>query len=190
MQQSNEAQFEAIHHGDGPMMVLAGPGAGKTFVITNRVAYLITELKVPPEEILVVTFSRAAATEMKERFDVLTNYSCPAVRFGTFHSVFFEILKKAYHYEAKDIVTDSLKFRFIAESLADTGFEVEDKQEFLESIEKEVSKVKSDGKTWRTTTRLRVRRRSFAVFLTDTETDCLSTEHSTSMIWSSTRMSF
>ena len=126
-------------------MVLAGPGAGKTFVITNRVAYLITELKVPPEEILVVTFSRAAAEEMKERFDVLTNHACPAVRFGTFHSVFFEILKKAYHYEAKDIVTESLKFRFIAEALSDTGFEVDDKQEFLESLEKEISKVKSDG---------------------------------------------
>ena len=145
MQQSNEAQFEAIHHGEGPMMVLAGPGAGKTFVITNRVAYLITELKVPPEEILVVTFSRAAAEEMKERFDALTNYSCSGVRFGTFHSVFFEILKKAYHYEAKDIVTDSLKFRFISEALTDSGFDVEDRQEFLEALEKEISKVKGDG---------------------------------------------
>ncbi len=145
MQQSNEAQFEAIHHVDGPMMVLAGPGAGKTFVITNRVAQLITDSGVPPEEILVVTFSRAAATEMKERFDVLTNYSCPGVRFGTFHSVFFEILKKAYHYEAKDIVTDSLKFRLISEALMDTGFEVEDKQEFLESLEKEISAVKGEG---------------------------------------------
>ena len=142
---SNEAQYQAIHHGEGPMMVLAGPGAGKTFVITNRVAYLITELKVPPEEILVVTFSRAAATEMKERFDLMTNYSCPAVRFGTFHSVFFEILKRAYHYESKDIVTDALKYRLIGEAMRDTGFEVEDKQEFLESLEKEISRVKGDG---------------------------------------------
>ena len=145
MQQSNEAQFEAIHHVEGPMMVLAGPGAGKTFVITNRVAHLITEAKVPPEEILVVTFSRAAANEMKERFDILTDHRCRGVRFGTFHSVFFEILKKAYHYEAKDIVTEGLKFRLIAEALNDTGFEVEDKQEFLESIEKEISRVKGDG---------------------------------------------
>ena len=127
------------------MMVLAGPGAGKTFVITNRVCQLITESHVPPEEILVVTFSRAAAMEMKERFDLMTNQACPAVRFGTFHSVFFEILKRTYHYESKDIVTDSLKFRLIGEAIRDTGFEVEDRQEFLETIEKEISRVKGDG---------------------------------------------
>ncbi len=126
-------------------MVLAGPGAGKTFVITNRVCQLITESRVPPEAILVVTFSRAAAEEMKERFDLMTDYRCPAVRFGTFHSVFFEILKKTYRYEAKDIVTESLKYRLIGEAIRDTGYEVEDKQEFLETIEKEISRVKGDG---------------------------------------------
>lgn len=144
-QQSNEEQYRAIHHGEGPMMVLAGPGAGKTFVITNRVCQLITEHRVPPEEILVVTFSRAAAVEMKERFDVMTDHGCPAVRFGTFHSVFFEILKRAYHYEAKDIVTDRLKYRLIGEALTETGFEVEDRQEFMESLEKEISRIKGDG---------------------------------------------
>lgn len=141
----NEAQYQAIHHGEGPMMVLAGPGAGKTFVITNRVATLITEHRVPPEEILVVTFSRAATIEMKERFDIITEGTCRGVRFGTFHSVFFEILKRAYHYEAKDIVSDRLKYRLIGEAVTDTGFEVEDKQEFLESLEKEISRVKGDG---------------------------------------------
>ena len=141
----NNAQFQAIHHGIGPMMVLAGPGAGKTFVITNRVAALIAEHRVPPEEILVVTFSRAAAIEMKERFEIITEGACRGVRFGTFHSVFFEILKKAYHYEAKDIVSDRLKYRLIGEAVADTGFEVEDRQEFLESLEKEISRVKGEG---------------------------------------------
>ena len=141
----NDAQFAAIHHGDGPMMVLAGPGAGKTFVITNRVSCLITEHQVPPEEILVVTFSRAAAVEMQERFEIITENKLRGVRFGTFHSVFFEILKRAYHYEAKDIVTDRLKYRLIGEALTDTGFEVEDRQEFLESLEKEISRVKGDG---------------------------------------------
>ena len=147
-QQSNEEQYRAIHHGEGPMMVLAGPGDGKSFVITSRVYQLITEHHVPPEEILVVTFSRAAAIEMKERFEAMEDLpagAVAAVRFGTFHSVFFEILKRAYHYEAKDIVTDRLKFRLIGEALRDTGFEVEDKQEFLESLEKEISRVKGDG---------------------------------------------
>lgn len=145
MKLSNEAQYAAIHHGKGPMMVLAGPGAGKTFVITNRVCQLITESKVPPEAILVVTFSRAAADEMKERFDLMTEYRCPAVRFGTFHSVFFEILKRTYHYEVKDIVTEKLKYRLIGEAIRDTGYEVEDKQEFLETIGKEISRVKGGG---------------------------------------------
>lgn len=127
------------------MMVLAGPGAGKTFVITNRVSNLITEYGVSPESILTVTFSRAAAVEMKERFDIMTEHAYMGVRFGTFHSVFFEILKRAYHYEASDIVSDNLKYRFIAEAIAETGYEVEDSQEFLESVEKEISKLKGDG---------------------------------------------
>ena len=68
----NKEQEEAIMHRDGPAMVLAGPGAGKTYVITNRVKALIDEYGVKPEQILVVTFSKAAAVEMKERFEMLT----------------------------------------------------------------------------------------------------------------------
>mgnify|MGYP000633056021 CR=1 FL=1 len=68
----NKEQEEAIMHWDGPAMVLAGPGAGKTYVITNRVKALIDEYGVKPEQILVVTFSKAAAVEMKERFEMLT----------------------------------------------------------------------------------------------------------------------
>ena len=126
-------------------MVLAGPGAGKTFVITNRIGFLISEMKVPPEEILVVTFSRAAAVEMKERFDAMTRGSSHGVRFGTFHSVFFEILKRAYHYEAKDIATDKLVFRFVDEALRETGYDAGDRQEFLEDVIGEISRVKGDG---------------------------------------------
>ena len=92
MKQNNE-QREAICHKDGPMMVLAGPGAGKTFVITNRVKYLIEECKVEPEKILVVTFSKAAAVEMRDRFTGMMNGRNTRVRFGTFHSVFFQILR-------------------------------------------------------------------------------------------------
>ena len=99
----NSEQHEAIHHKDGPMMVLAGPGAGKTFVIASRVKYLIEKCGVEPEKILVVTFSKAAASEMRERFERMTEHRQLRVRFGTFHSVFFQILRVAYHYEAKDI---------------------------------------------------------------------------------------
>lgn len=118
---------------------------GKTFVITNRVKYLIEEHGVAPEEILVVTFSKAAALEMRERFEQITEGQHYRVRFGTFHSVFFQILRAAYHYEAKDIVTPALKYRFLEEALQETAFDVEDRREFLEDIEKEISKVKGDG---------------------------------------------
>lgn len=141
----SEAQRQAITHGDGPCLCLAGPGAGKTFTIANRVKYLIEQYQTPPEEILVVTFSKAAAVEMKERFEGITEGSHYRVRFGTFHSVFFQILCAAYHYEAKDIVTQSLKYRFLEEAVSDVSFEVEDKKEFLEELEKEISKVKGEG---------------------------------------------
>ena len=61
----NKSQQEAISHGDGPMMVLAGPGSGKTAVITKRIQSLIEKKHIPPEQILVITFSKAAALEMK-----------------------------------------------------------------------------------------------------------------------------
>ena len=141
----NKEQEEAIMHRDGPAMVLAGPGAGKTYVITNRVKALIDEYGVKPEQILVVTFSKAAAVEMKERFEMLTGGQRLPVRFGTFHSVFFQILRLAYHYEVKDIATPALKYRFLEEILNETGYEVDDKKEFLSDIEKEISRVKGEG---------------------------------------------
>lgn len=141
----NKEQKEAIMHRDGPAMVLAGPGAGKTYVITNRVKALIDEYGVKPEQILVVTFSKAAAVEMKERFEMMTGGRRLPVRFGTFHSVFFQILRLAYHYEVKDIATPALKYRFLEETLNETGYGVDDKKEFLSDIEKEISRVKGEG---------------------------------------------
>lgn len=141
----NKEQKEAIMHRDGPAMVLAGPGAGKTYVITNRVKALIDEYGVKPEQILVVTFSKAAAVEMKERFEMMTGGRRLPVRFGTFHSVFFQILRLAYHYEVKDIATPALKYRFLEETLNETGYELDDKKEFLSDIEKEISRVKGEG---------------------------------------------
>ena len=94
----NQAQMMALEHRDGPMMVLAGPGSGKTTVITHRIKRLL-EAGVDPSGILVITFTKAAAVEMKERFYMLVSESgraegaAGAVSFGTFHSVFDQILK-------------------------------------------------------------------------------------------------
>mgnify|MGYP002565093397 CR=1 FL=1 len=85
----NKSQLQAVCHDKGPMMVLAGPGAGKTTVITHRVKKLIEKEGVNPAQILVVTFSKAAAVEMRERFEKITGGRRLPVRFGTFHSLFF-----------------------------------------------------------------------------------------------------
>lgn len=90
----NEEQMAAIRHGKGPMLVLAGPGTGKTTVITHRIVHLIQEYKAAPEEILVITFTKAAAEEMRARFLQLWNRS-NCVEFGTFHSIFFEFCGRA-----------------------------------------------------------------------------------------------
>ena len=81
----NEAQSQAVCHGKGPMMVLAGPGSGKTTVIVGRVKHLVETLKVNPANILVITFTRAAAREMEERYLALGQENGGGrVSFGTF----------------------------------------------------------------------------------------------------------
>ena len=86
--QLSEAQSRAVAHGEGPAMILAGPGSGKTFVITQRVKYLIETLQVNPRNLLVITFTKAAADEMRERFARIS--SARGVTFGTFTGCFLE----------------------------------------------------------------------------------------------------
>ena len=90
-------------------MVLAGPGSGKTSVIVERTAYMTKEGGISPANILVVTFSRAAAKEMKERFLNFTGQEYTPITFGTFHGVFYGILKQAYGFTAANILTEEEK---------------------------------------------------------------------------------
>ena len=82
---------------------------------------------------------------MKERFEQLNQNSIKPVRFGTFHSVFFQILRENYHYDVNNIITISLKRRFIEDAIRDSKLQVEDMSEFVEEVEKEIGKVKSEG---------------------------------------------
>ncbi|MDQ2086210.1 ATP-dependent helicase [Herbivorax sp. ANBcel31] len=83
----NDQQKEAVTHTRGPALVLAGPGSGKTTVITSRTAYLISELKIKPENILTMTFNRAAKIEMEKRFNnIFKDISPRRVHFSTLHS--------------------------------------------------------------------------------------------------------
>ena len=116
-------QGMAIRHKDGPCIVLSGPGSGKTFVLTNRIFNLIYEYDVRPESILVITFTRAAANEMRSRFSSILKekdmhlYDIP--NFGTFHSIFFEILKNDFGYNAKSLMSDIDERIYISEVLED-----------------------------------------------------------------------
>lgn len=140
----NNSQKKAIHHFKGPALVLAGPGSGKTTVITHRTKYLIEQFHVQPEHILVITFTRAAAIEMKERFFNLMNGTKTAVTFGTFHSVFFKILKYAYHYRAENIAREEQRQLFLREILQLLHLEIEDENEFISDILSEISVIKND----------------------------------------------
>jgi DNA helicase-2/ATP-dependent DNA helicase PcrA len=95
LKELNKEQLEAVAHETGPCMVLAGPGTGKTTVVTSRVGSLIKKKIAASENILVVTFSRAAANEMRERYERLAGaQDLGKVSFGTFHSVFYKLLRQ------------------------------------------------------------------------------------------------
>lgn len=144
MSQMNESQRIAVEHFQGPMMVLAGPGSGKTTVITRRTKYLIEEYGVNPSNILVITFTKAAATEMKERFFKLMDGGGKGVSFGTFHAVFFTVLRHAYGYRFEHIISEELKRQFIQEIIAAEHIEMGEDADFVSSILNEISLVKGE----------------------------------------------
>ena len=102
--------MKAVMHADGPAIVLAGPGSGKTFVIVRRLMQLI-ESGVDPSKILVITFTKAAAIEMQIRFLKLTDSSYPEVSFGTFHSIFYQIIRNNSFSKDSKLEIASLQFK-------------------------------------------------------------------------------
>ena len=140
----SKSQQEAIRHKDGPMLVLAGPGSGKTAVITQRTINLIKQHNVKPSDILVITFTRTAAQEMKQRFLAATGTERTQVTFGTFHAIFFMVLKYAYHFESSNIVTDEQRYQFMREILSYHHLEYQDENEFISDLFADISRVKNE----------------------------------------------
>ena len=140
----HKSQLQAIRHLNGPMMVLAGPGSGKTTVITHRVRCLVEGYGVDPASILVITFTKAAASEMRQRFQKLMEGRSLPVSFGTFHAVFFSILKHAYRYDASNIVREEQRIQLMRELVDRYRIDVEDEGEFISSILSEISMVKGE----------------------------------------------
>ena len=138
----NPSQKRAIAHLSGPMMVLTGPGSGKTSVIVERTAHMIHEGKIPASSVLVVTFSRAAAVEMKERFLKFTGVSRTGVTFGTFHGVFYGILKQAYGLNGSNILSEEEKYAILRELAVNCAAEQSQEGDFVEDVAKEISVVK------------------------------------------------
>lgn len=140
----NQSQKQAICHDRGPMMVLAGPGSGKTMVITHRVKWLIEQAGVHPAGILVVTFTKAAADEMRQRFISLMDGKVLPVSFGTFHAVFFSVLRHAYNYTAGNIIRDEQKQQFMREIIEDMPVEPDNVNEFIGDVLVEIGLVKGN----------------------------------------------
>lgn len=140
----NEAQSQAIQHTDGPCLVLAGPGSGKTLTIVNRVKYLIEKQKVRPEEILVVTFTRFAAAEMKSRLCLVMGKRDLPVTVGTFHGIYYGILKWAYRMNQENILSETEKYQILRGVINKERMEIFDEEDFIQDIAAEIGKVKNN----------------------------------------------
>lgn len=115
--QANKQQQRAIAHNTGPALILAGPGSGKTFTTVERVRYLIEVHHADPSHILVITFTKAAARQMRDRFFARMDNQFFPVTFGTFHAVFFHILKTSCHYDGSSILKEKEKREYLRAAL-------------------------------------------------------------------------
>ena len=106
-------QEKAINHTAGPAQILAGPGSGKTFVIVNRIRHLMLQEGIDPAHILVITFTKAAALGMQQRFFKHMEGERPPVWFGTFHAIFYHILRQSAQYRGYTIITEAERRKLI-----------------------------------------------------------------------------
>ncbi len=138
----NENQVIATQHFTGPIMVLAGPGSGKTTVITYRVKNLVENYKINPNKILVISFTKASSVEMQNRF--LSLCSANGISFSTFHAVFFKIIRAYYGYTTENILREEEKREIIKKIIAYKHIEVNDVEELVSNIILEFSIIASD----------------------------------------------
>ena len=141
----NASQLKAINHKEGPCLVISGPGSGKTTVITQRIRHLTEEENVDPEHILVVTFTNAAAKEMRERYLGLVKRYDTRVSFGTFHAIFFQILKQYYGKNSLELINDNERLQLLREVFREHFKHIEIDNELLKGVLSEISAIKNTG---------------------------------------------
>ena len=134
-------------HLHGPAEIIAGPGSGKTFTIIHRILYLIKQCHISPEKILVITYTKAAAREMKERYErEIKNLSFPInnpVNFGTFHSICYHILLKSGVITPSSLIKEADRRRFIQTLLQNQGIASANDFDTVSNILNEISRKKN-----------------------------------------------
>lgn len=127
------------------MLVLAGPGSGKTAVITQRIRYLVEERHITPSDILTITFTKAAALEMKQRACQICRGAENAV-FGTFHSVFFQIIRSSSKFQNYSIMTEQQKLQILRPLLKGKNLDCVQMSSFCEQFLSDLSFYKNTGR--------------------------------------------
>ncbi|WP_300277636.1 ATP-dependent helicase [Peptacetobacter sp.] len=141
----NTNQLKAVEHIEGPCMVLAGPGSGKTRVITYRIANMVLQKNIPATRILAISFTKASSIEMKNRLNSISNdIRLSKVTCGTFHSVFFRILRYFENLQLKSIVDDKEKRYAIKNIIKNLKIENMDDEDSITQIMTEISYLKNE----------------------------------------------
>lgn len=155
----NRGQSDAMGHSEGPCVVIAPPGSGKTFVLTGRICELVKKHGILPEKILVITFTRAAAEQMRKRYREMSVEADNQVTFGTFHSVFFRILRQSLQMGAVlgggcvdhiQILSEQEKNRIltaIVNSIKTERDELPDTEQMREFISKKKNRIEAEKET-------------------------------------------
>ncbi|MFI3210039.1 MAG: ATP-dependent helicase [Peptostreptococcaceae bacterium] len=141
----NENQLKAVKHTKGPCMVLAGPGSGKTRVITHRISNMIINENIDPKNILAISFTKASSVEMKNRAIKICNDSrINNVTFATFHSTFFKVLRTFKNYTLDSLIDEKTKWREIKKVLKSLNVENGEEDETVKQVLSEISYVKNE----------------------------------------------
>ena len=142
----NDKQYEAVVNTDGPILVIAGAGSGKTKVLTHKIAYLIQEKNILPWNILAITFTNKAANEMKERIAGLVGETAKDIWMGTFHSICVRILRKHIDqigYDSSFIIFDTSDQKSLIKKCL-KELQIDDKQFSEKIVQTEISNAKND----------------------------------------------